>query len=400
MAFNSIRLAGVAIAATIGIASAQSAQAASFMSLGYLPGGSASLYPDSRASGISADGLVVVGSSSSSNGTEAFRWTQAGGMVGLGSLPGTSFNSNASAVSADGSVVVGYSNGVNGREPFRWTQSGGMVGLGNLSGGASAGRSLNDMGVSADGSVVVGQSAGANGPEAFRWTQASGMVGLGDLPGGRFASGASGVSADGSVVVGYANANGPEQPFRWTEAGGMVGLSSPSAGGGFGSYANAVSADGSVVVGDSGLNGFEAFRWTQTDGMVGLGFLPGGGYFSTAQAASADGSVVVGQSPTGNFTVEPYTAFIWTEPQGMLSIKNLLTASGLDLTGWRLQRATGVSANGRTITGYGQNPNGNYEAWIAQLDDPTPIPEPTSVVVLGLIGMGLGSSCKRGGIGA
>jgi probable HAF family extracellular repeat protein len=396
MAFNSIRLAGVAIAVTIGIASAPSAQAASFIPLGYLPGGGA----DSRATGISADGLVVVGSSNSSNGTEAFRWTQAGGMVGLGSLPGTSFNSNASAVSADGSVVVGYSNG---REPFRWTQSGGIVGLGSLSGGFSNTRLINNMGVSADGSVVVGQSAGANGPEAFRWTQSSGMVGLGDLPGGKFASGATGVSADGSVVVGYANANSPEQPFRWTEAGGMVGLGNLSAGSAaFGGGANAVSADGSVVVGYSlgVVSGIESFRWTQAGGMVGLGYLSRGGYFSSATGVSVDGSVVVGQSPNG-FTVEPH-AFIWTEAQGMLSLQNILTASGVDLSGWKLGLgwATGVSANGRTITGFGRNSTGNYEAWIAQLDDPTPIPEPTSLVVLGLIGMGLGGARKRGEIKA
>ena len=47
----------------------------------------------SLAFGVSDNGLVVVGQGDSARGAvgsgrEAFRWTQAGGMVGLGDLPG------------------------------------------------------------------------------------------------------------------------------------------------------------------------------------------------------------------------------------------------------------------------------------------------------------------------
>jgi hypothetical protein len=37
------------------------------------------------------------------------------------------------------------------------------------------------------------------------------------------------------------------------------------------------------------------------------------------------------------------------------------------LAGWTLQRAVGVSGDGRSITGWGLNPAGNTEAWIAYL---------------------------------
>ncbi|MFM7792320.1 MAG: PEP-CTERM sorting domain-containing protein, partial [Microcystis panniformis] len=61
-------------------------QAASFQGLGFLPGGS---FSRSFAHGVSADGSVVVGESSSVNSpAEAFRWIQGTGMVGLGFLPG------------------------------------------------------------------------------------------------------------------------------------------------------------------------------------------------------------------------------------------------------------------------------------------------------------------------
>jgi hypothetical protein len=40
---------------------------------------------------------------------------------------------------------------------------------------------------------------------------------------------------------------------------------------------------------------------------------------------------------------------------------------GLDLTGWRLTRASAISGDGDTIAGYGVNPDGNTEAWIAHI---------------------------------
>lgn len=61
--------------------------------------------------GISANGSVVVGDFNASNGIEAFRWTSATGMVGLGDLPTGTFHSEARGVSGDGNVVVGCLRG-------------------------------------------------------------------------------------------------------------------------------------------------------------------------------------------------------------------------------------------------------------------------------------------------
>jgi probable HAF family extracellular repeat protein len=329
------------------------ALAQEFEALGDLPGDFVHSFPY----GVSADGSTVVGYSYSTNGAEAFRWTAGGGMVGLGDLPGGSFESTAFDANADGSVVVGYGRSGSGYEAFRWTAGGGMVGLGDFAGGTFESQAL---GVSSDGSVVVGYGRTVAGSEAFRWTQGGGMVGLGNL-GGAGGSLAYGVSADGSVVVGYGHSASGLEAFRWTQGGGMVGLGD-LAGGSFQSVARGVSADGSTVVGYGVSTGTEAFRWTQGGGMVGLGDLPGGSFFSMADSVSADGSVVVGvsSSATGD------QAFRWTQADGMQSIRALLVAAGVDMTGWQLREALGVSASGNTIVGYGINASFNAEAWIAR----------------------------------
>ncbi|MCP5069648.1 MAG: hypothetical protein GY946_24035 [bacterium] len=87
--------------------------------------------------------------------------------MGLGDLPGGLFSSHATGVSADGSVVVGGSTSGAGSQAFRWTQDGGMVGLGYIPGGHASAAT----GVSTDGSAVVGGSETG----AFIWDSTSGM---------------------------------------------------------------------------------------------------------------------------------------------------------------------------------------------------------------------------------
>ncbi|HLA64031.1 MAG TPA: T9SS type A sorting domain-containing protein, partial [Rhodothermales bacterium] len=204
-----------------------------------------------------ADGAVVVGMGQSAAGTEAYRWTQATGMVGLGDFSGGSFNSEAADVSADGAVVVGRGQSASGSEAFRWTAASGLVGLGDLPGGTFSSAAA---GVSADGAVVVGSgSSGGAGTEAFRWTAATGMVGLGFLP-GHDRSEALGVSADGAVVVGVSSTAAERRAFVWTAATGMRDLKTALQAD-FGldltgwtlNAAYAVSDDGTIIVG-SGTN--------------------------------------------------------------------------------------------------------------------------------------------------
>ncbi len=332
--------ATLGVGVTVVLFSCSRARAAvpSFQGLGDLPGGEFS----SCAYGVSADGSVVVGrsvidTSAGIHHFEAFRWEN-GVISGLGDLPGGALDSQAYAVSADGSVVVGWGSG----GAFRWEN-----GIMSALGGSWA------MGVSADGSVVVGLGSGG----AFRWEN-----GVMSPLGGREARD---VSADGSVVVGTARSGISYGPVRW-ENGVMTALgylpgAPPNASG----FATAVSPDGSVIVGASSSEAssgwWEGFRW-KNGVMTALGGFPRE-YFilSRAYDVSGDGSVVVGESANGG-------AFIWTTATGMLSLEGVLTALGLDLTGWSLGQATGISDDGLTVVGGGQSdsPYG-FQGWIATL---------------------------------
>ncbi|MBN1556462.1 MAG: hypothetical protein JXA11_17105 [Phycisphaerae bacterium] len=238
--------------------------------------------------------------------------------------------SKPAAINADGSVVVGVGWSEDTYEPFRWTEQTGMVGLGHLFSIGDSQRS-EATGVSGDGQIVVGSSmwiedVGYIGQEAFIWTEESGMTGLGILAGGGMSQ-ATAISDDGTVVVGMAD----------------------------------------------DLSGFQAFRWTDSEGMIGLGDLSGGLTYSKAADASADGSRIVGYGcvPTG------IHAFVWDAENGMRDLNDLLVDEfGVDLTGWTLQNATGISDDGTVIVGYGVNPDGQTEGWVVAL------PEPATCIML------------------
>jgi probable HAF family extracellular repeat protein len=239
-----------------------------------------------------------------------------------------------------------------------------MVGLGLLPGDPVGAGSIA-FGTSADGTVVVGQSGLLN--KAFRWTAASGMLPLGGPVGETvFTSSASDVSAAGTVIVGSITTSLAPLPqaFRRTNESGVIRLGGLE--GTNRSSAHAVSADGSTVVGGSDSNpGRQAFRWTAQNGMVGLGDLPGGTFSSTALDVSGDGTVVVGVAETNTGR----EAMFWIQTTGMVNLRSFLVSQGVNLAGWTLTSAEGISADGRTIVGTGVNPVGNQEAWVATIPE-------------------------------
>lgn len=324
--------------------------------------------------GVSADGLVVVGHGSSDDtaGSEAFRWTLGGGSVGLGFLDETqpSPYSIANAVSGDGAIVVGESlaNATNIRG-FRWTSGTGMLELPLPTGGFNS----NAYGISTDGTVIVGEADGTatfGGTSPVRWTTNGTVVEFLDT---NARGTAYGTNSDGTVIVGQwvdnTFAPNPNVAFRW-EGGTFLSLGHLT-GGNF-SRATAVNADGTVVIGNATASTFfeHAFRWTSGTGMVDLGFLSSitGHNASQAMGVSANGNVIVGRSWNATHLADPnYAAFYWTNTDGIQNLATVLTDAGVDLTGWELFEAMGVSADGMVIVGDATDPLDRDVGFIARL---------------------------------
>ena len=329
------------------------AQTTSFRGLGQMPGAMSGA--GTFASTVSADGSTIVGyawvcphggtNCTSSDKTEAFLWTLAGKYKVLGDL-GSSIGSMALATSSNGSVVVGNApKGQNSFGAFRWTATHGMMAL--------PVELLYGNGVTPDGNMVVGQD---------NWWKISGKVGkFGPFPGNPDQTEAFGVTgtdqapiAVGAALKGSDNNGATFHAFRWTPSGGLQDLGLTT---GTQSIGVSISGDGSVVVGDAtDASGFwRAFRWTSSTGIEDIGTL--GGPESVAYAANRDGSVIVGTSLTSGLS-DSNDAFVWTAKNGIRSLRAVLQAAGVHgADSWvQVTSATGVSADGTVITGFGLSP--------------------------------------------
>jgi probable HAF family extracellular repeat protein len=327
----------------------------------------------------------------------------------------------ANAISSDGQVAVGHFLTAGEQHAFIWVvQPGSFHDLGTLGGATSVANAVNS-----DGTVIVGQSDILLGPvaHAFRWTQAGSMVDIGNFNGIDLltASAATGVSADGTVVVGWSaltpgpSTSVPHVAFRWE----LGGPGAPSNGGGtmtalgslggFDSEANGVSADGNVVVGWSTTSvgtDKHAFRWVHDGGPYGGGTMRDIGSLgagdSIAYAVNANGSVVVGQSAN--------QAFRWTTIDGMKSIQALLTAANVNMSGWTLTDAKGVSVDGGIIVGNGTHGGANA-VWLARIALPdaggsappagggNSNPPPTGFITMGTVAQSFAGQAALGQTG-
>ncbi|MCC6675930.1 MAG: PEP-CTERM sorting domain-containing protein [Phycisphaerales bacterium] len=355
-----IMAAGLAVAG----GAAQVFAQATFTRLGTL----ADLNPYATVTRLSRDGRAASGLSREGGVLYHTRWSEMDGLVKVAPAdPGYAFN----GVSATGRYGVGAAPGPSGLEAYRWTVADGAQLLGDLTGAPH--RSIAAA-VSEDGAVVGGlANATLEWPtitgQAFRWTQATGMVGLGFGAAWHDLSEVWAMTPDGGVMVGDTGKNLVSfHAFRWTQGAGMVDLGDLPGGPDDYSVATDLTPDGQVLVGVCcPASGYEAFRWTQSTGMVPLGDLPGGDHYSQASGVSDDGAIIVGVADWDG-GLGDQKAFIWDSTHGMRSLKTVLeTEHGLDLTGWTLTGASGISGDGTVIAGEGLSPEGHTEGWIVKI---------------------------------
>jgi probable HAF family extracellular repeat protein len=152
----------------------------------------------------------------------------------------------------------------------------------------------------------------------------------------------NGVSSDGLVSVGRSTIGGSARAFKII-GGSYTQLNNLS--GGFGSWATAASSTGSLIVGTSiDFNGADqAVSWAGVTPTL----LDSGAILSSSSATgvSANGSVIVG------YGFDATTSFVDKAFYHQTGVLNLITAMGAG----NANRATGISANGNLIVGTESN---------------------------------------------
>ncbi len=324
----------------------------------------------SRVSAISGDGFTAVGTSTDQAGrVRPFRWTPTGGMVALTDAPGSTLSvyHEVGGVSADGSQVAGTIYGEAGcSTAARWISSALPEQLDQAACVAAA------FGISASGAVIVGDLYGATSM-GFVWRREVPQFYFFSPLDGYTDSSAKAVGAEGALIAGTCNGRNGSQAVVWEN-----GSHFPR---GLGYLPNtdrfkigratAISPDGAYIIGASsstaaGPEGVEGFMYSMPSGpMTGLGPATGGRQtYPTAVCRHAE--VIVGSLV---MPVAPYTqtAFIWTPAAGLRELRQVLaTDYSIDMQGWTLTEATGISGDGSVIVGNGVGPHGE-EAWLATL---------------------------------
>jgi probable HAF family extracellular repeat protein len=331
-----------------------------FQALGFL----APISPYSTSRAISPDGSVVLGVSMYTGGGfyEGFRWA-AGTMSGLG-FPGcsNSCESYATGINQQG-IISGYDFTLTlpVSQPYSWT-NGVWTALPLLPGGDGA----STAAIAAQTNVIVGN--GRPGVQAVAW-QNGVATALPSLPISVPVAVAYGVSGNGQVVVGESSYDqynlGNTKAVMW-QGNIITPLNFLSGSDTFGT-ALAANADGSVILGRSGVlatNSIAAVRWVN-------GIPTGLGDALDPTAIDATGLVISG----GATSLDAPAAYRWTPADGIQSLQSLLTAAGVDTTGWNFE-STLVNGNGRVFAGYGTDTNGHTQAFVAR------VPLPTSLVTM------------------
>lgn len=346
------------------------------------------------ATGVSADGAVVVGNSSD-NLFETVRWTAGDGVVRLGRDTVSVFGVGAGVpgVSDDGTRISATITSDDGTHMTQglWTQGLGWqtlspypADMGQVD--LSAGSAWN---ISGDGNHVVGLywRSGA--------TDGLAHASIGSVPGGISSLGSTGGSSranaanhDGSVVVGWDEAS----DGHWRSVVWVNGVQTILHDRGAFTEAVDVNAAGDVVVGDAWNDATSTreaaiWRWNGAswDEQI-LGTLPGTFEIwgrSVANGVSADGSVVVGFNVYDFGPFSDTTGFVWTASHGMLSIESYLARHGVSVDPlFDFISLTGVSADGRTLIGYGID----YRTFLYQSFSVTiPAPGTLALAPLGLL---------------
>jgi uncharacterized membrane protein len=176
---------------------------------------------------------------------------------------------------------------------------------------------------------------------------------------------AGAITPDGTVVLGHTRFD--HQIFRYQPADGSLSIIDPFPGAAF-QLASDVSPDGNTFVGTAttGL-GIEAYRWR--NGLVEtLGHLNPSDPFTFGGRMSHDGRRIIGVSGA-SFSAQP---FLWEEGIGIRPLADVVAEQGIDTRGYRIDAVKDISADGRTVVGSAESPDGDFFGYVLHLDGMAP----------------------------
>jgi probable HAF family extracellular repeat protein len=298
--------------------------------LGVLPGDATS-----SARGINNLGDVV-GTSDQSLNHQAFLYTDAGGLKGLGYPPGARWSFGI-GINDAGQIAVqtsfGPYSGTSGNA-FRYTPAKGFKDLGNLGGKLS-----DPLFINAAGDVVGYAEVAQNTYEPFLYTDAGGIRRF--LATNTLGSGAS-INARGQIAVNIGFAARYDPGRGWKSLGSFPALPHTRAG--------AMNAAGDVAGTASTNNGHSRhlFFYRDATGIVDLGYTGK----RTLVKGMNDAGVFVGKYDDDNGT---RYGFVHIPGKGLQNLNTLLTTSG-----WFVSDATAINNRGQICgmgNAYFENPH-------------------------------------------
>ena len=349
-------------------------QGATFEALGNL----SPTAPMSIALAIAADGSVVVGTSIDTDAkAHAVRWGRTGGSGGSSilrsdpdPLPDLFESIQAVAVSADGSrIACNLWEGPSCSTPYTISLPSGHT-------DTLSSMRCNALARAVSSDAVVGEFYGATS-RGLRWDVAGGgATTFLPTPPQYTSASVVAVTNDGRIAVGESQGPSGARATVWRDGRDPYFIGEVPATPPFYhiSRCTAISEFGGFIVGEQYRNlrgpDIDAFMYSvASEELVVLGALPPG-QKATPTAVNNEGTVIVGCLYTQLPTLSRI-AFIWRRGEGIENLQTVLAAEhGLDLQGWTLISANGLSRNSREIVGEGINPQGNTQAWRASLPAP------------------------------
>lgn len=271
--------------------------------------GSVSVGLLSGSTRVSDDGNIIAGTmtNSSTNLNEMSYYNNTTGLwTNLGGIVGSSDDSKSSAwgISRDGKTIVGlgFINAAIG-EAIKWTEADGIVQIGStVTGSSSRANAIN-----ADQSVIVGWQDDETGfRQGAYWK--NGVQSIIKNNDNEPVGEAGGVSDDGNTIIGYYGL----YPYVWNAVEGYTQISHPNSGVFFRGGATSITADGKTVIGyfrpwPGGPYFGEGFIWTKEKGrlnlndyVTSLGIDTQGMKFSLPLAISPDGHYIAGAGVTAD----------------------------------------------------------------------------------------------------